>query len=90
MNYKLFSIITLTLLTLNKNFSQNNTECITKFQLIKMQTSSIEDIRIFLNNEGWILNNSNSYQQIKYFDYQLNYDIIEWKKYSYSNNSERM
>jgi hypothetical protein len=87
MNYKLFSIITLTLLALNKNFSQNNTECITKFQLIKMQTSSIEDIRIFLNNEGWILNNSNSYQQIKYFDYQLNYDIIEWKKYSYSNNS---
>jgi len=33
--------------------AQDNTGCLTKYQLLRMQSSSLEEVRIFLNNQEW-------------------------------------
>ena len=63
-------------------------ECFTKHQLIKMQNSSIEDIRMFLNTKGWSFDGAKSNQSIQYFKYPLLYNIVQWGKSSYSNGDK--
>ena len=50
-----------------------------------MQSSSLEDIRMFLNNESWSFNGATSNQSYNYFDYPINYNIVSWEKSSYYN-----
>jgi len=56
-----------------------------------MQSSSIEDIRIFLNKENWSFNstlfnqdfNTNLNSFHNHFEYPVVYDIISWEKENY-------
>jgi hypothetical protein len=50
-----------------------------------MQSSSLDDIRMFLNNESWSFNGAKSNQSYNYFDYPINYNIVSWEKSSYYN-----
>ena len=63
--------------------AQDNSGCLTKHQLFKMQSSSLDDIRMFLNNESWSFNGAKSNQLYNYFDYPINYNIVSWEKSSY-------
>jgi len=65
--------------------AQNNTDCLSKYQLFKMQSSNIEEIRFFLNNENWSFNGAKINQSYNYFDYPINYNIVSWEKSSYNN-----
>ena len=65
--------------------AQENSVCLTKHQLFKMQSSSLDDIRMFLNNEGWSFDGAKSNQSYNYFDYPINYNIESWEKSSYYN-----
>jgi len=68
-----------------KGYAQDNSGCLLKHQLIKMQSSSLDDIRMFLNNEGWSFDGAKSNQSYNYFDYPINYNIVLWEKSSYYN-----
>ncbi len=68
-----------------KSNAQGNSRCLTKHQLFKMQSSSLDDIRLFLNNESWSFNGAKSNQSYNYFDYPINYNIVSWEKSSYYN-----
>jgi len=65
--------------------AQDNTGCFTKFQLMKMQKTSLDDMRNFLNTEGWSFDGAKSNQSFNYFDYSFNYNIVQWEKSSYNN-----
>ena len=69
-----------------KTNAQDNSGCLTKHQLFKMQSSSLEDVRMFLNNEDWSFDGAKSNQLYNYFDYPINYNIVNWEKSSYSNS----
>ena len=84
MGTRLFFIIVFILCVAFGN-AQDNSGCLTKHQLFKMQSSSLDDIRMFLNNEGWSFDGAKSNQSYKYFDYPINYDIVLWEKSSYYN-----
>ena len=66
-------------------YAQENSGCLSKHQLIKMQSSSLDDIRLFLSNESWSFNSAKSNQSYNYFDYPINYNIVSWEKSSYYN-----
>ena len=84
METRLFFIIVF-ILCVAKSNAQDNSGCLTKHQLFKMQSSSLDDIRMFLNNEGWSFDGAKSNQSYNYFDYPINYDIVLWEKSSYYN-----
>ncbi len=65
--------------------AQDNSGCFTKYQLIKMQSSSLDDIRMFLNNEDWTFNGAKSNQPFKYNDRTIFYNVVSWQKSTYSN-----
>jgi hypothetical protein len=65
--------------------AQDNSGCLSKHQLFKMQSSSLDDIRLFLNDENWSFDGAKSNQTYNYFDYPINYNIVSWAKSSYSN-----
>jgi hypothetical protein len=50
-----------------------------------MQSSSLDDIRLFLNNESWSFDGAKSNQSYNYFDYPINYNIVSWEKSYYYN-----
>jgi hypothetical protein len=77
--------IVLFILWVAKSNAQDTSGCLTKHQLFKMQSSSLDDIRMYLNNEGWSFNGAKSNQSYNYFDYPINYDIVLWEKSSYDN-----
>jgi len=66
-------------------YAQENSGCLSKYQLIKMQSSSLDDIRLFLNNESWSFDGAKSNQSYNYFDYPINYNIVSWEKSYYYN-----
>lgn len=84
MGTKLFFIVVF-ILCVAKSNAQDNSGCLTKHQLFKMQSSSLDDIRMFLNNESWSFNGAKSNQSYNYFDYPINYNIVSWEKSSYYN-----
>jgi hypothetical protein len=86
MGTKLFFIVVF-ILCVAKSNAQDNSGCLTKHQLFKMQSSSLDDIRMFLNNESWSFNGAKSNQSYNYFDYPINYNIVSWEKSSYNNGS---
>lgn len=81
---RLFIIVVFNLFIAFGN-AQVNSGCLTKYQLFKMQSSSLDDIRMFLNNESWSFNGAKSNQSYNYFDYPINYNIVSWEKSSYYN-----
>jgi len=81
---KLFFIVVF-ILCIAKSNAQDNSGCLTKHQLIKMQSASLDDIRMFLNNEGWDFDGAKSDQSFNYFDYLINYNTVSWEKSSYYN-----
>ena len=84
MGIRLFIIITFILCFIRSN-GQDNSGCLTKHQLLKMQSSSLDEIRMFLNNENWSFNGAKSNQSYNYFDYPINYNFVSWDKASYNN-----
>jgi len=80
-----FFLTSLFFLIIANSNAQEKNDCISKYQLIKMQSSALDDIRIFLNNEGWYFDEAISNQTYNYFDYPINYNIVSWKKASYYN-----
>jgi hypothetical protein len=50
-----------------------------------MQSSPLDDIRMFLNNQSWSFNDAKSNQSYNYFDYPIKYNIVSWEKSSYYN-----
>jgi hypothetical protein len=78
-----FFFILVFILSVKQSNAQNNSGCLIKHQLLKMQSSSLEDTRIFLNNEGWSFDGAKSNQSYNYFDYPINYNIVSWEKSSY-------
>lgn len=83
---KIINLLLLFLCNVILSNAQNNVDCFTKFQLIKMQKSSLNDMREFLNNEGWSFDGAKSNQSFNYFDYYLNYNMVQWGKSRYNNN----
>jgi len=81
---KLFFIVVF-ILCIAKSNAQDNSGCLTKHQLIKMQSASLNDIRMFLNNGGWSFDGAKSNQSYNYFDYPISYDVVLWKNSSYYN-----
>jgi NACalpha-BTF3-like transcription factor len=65
--------------------AQVNSECFSKHQIFKIQASSLDEIRMFLNNEGWAFDGAKSNQPFNYFDYHINYDVVKWEKSSNYN-----
>ncbi len=68
--------------------AQNNSYCLTKFQLIKMQKTSLDGIRGFLTNNGWGFDGAKTNQSFNYFDYTLNYNIVQWGNSDYRNGEK--
>jgi len=84
MRNRLFFMIVF-ILCIAKSNAQDNSGCLTKRQLFKMQSSSLDDIRMFLNNENWSFNGAKLNQLYNYFDYPIDYNIVSWEKSSYYN-----
>jgi len=88
--FQLLLISVFTMLNFRSN-AQADTNCLTKHQLLKMQSSSLENIRMFLINENWsfngVISNQNFFLElnssIDYFDYPVVYDIVSWEKETY-------
>ena len=68
--------------------AQVSSGCLTKHQMFKMQSSALDDIRFFLNNEGWSFNGAQSKQSYNYFDYPIEYNIVSWDKSSYYDGGD--
>jgi hypothetical protein len=58
--------------------TQNNTGCLTEFQLLKMQKAALGDIRVFLAGEGWELTGVES-------DPEGQSNTVKWQKPGYIN-----
>ena len=71
---------------INLTNAQNKSSCLSKINLLKMQSASLGEIRNFLNGEGWTLENVESDRAFQYFDVTLNYNIISWQKSAYPGN----
>lgn len=57
-------------------FSQSNSNCLTKFQIIKMQNSTIDEVRLALNNENWEFADAKSLNSGN-----TTCNFISWKNY---------
>ena len=86
-NIKRITILIVVLFIVNLCQAQDNTGCFTKFQLIKMQKTSLSNVRTFLNHEGWSFKVAQSNQTFNYFDYTFNYNIVQWEKSSYNGGN---
>lgn len=80
-----FFFMVVLLLTVAKSNAQEISGCLLKHQLILMQSSPLEKIRLFLNTESWSFDGAKSNQSFNYFDYPINYNIVSWEKSYYSN-----
>lgn len=85
---KMFYLLLAIFSTVNFYNAQNNTSCLTKFQLIKMQKTSLDGIRGFLTNNGWGFDGAKTNQSFNYFDYTLNYNIVQWGNSDYRNGEK--
>ncbi|MEY4573669.1 MAG: hypothetical protein RLZ10_2968, partial [Bacteroidota bacterium] len=66
--------------------AQTNNACLSKYQLIKVQESSLDAIRIMLNNKGWSFDGAKSNENYDYFDYTINYNVVSWENTTYNNS----
>ena len=69
----LFALITLSVK------AQDNSGCLTKRQLKKMQSSSLNDIQSFLKGEDWSLDRASKNKSFSYFNDLINYDVVSWR-----------
>jgi hypothetical protein len=69
-----------------KSNSQDITGCISKLQLLKMQSSAVQDIRLFLLNEEWTLSEVKASQTYLFQNYPMEFELISWKKTDYSSS----
>ncbi|MFZ4707346.1 MAG: hypothetical protein ACOYMF_15170 [Bacteroidales bacterium] len=58
--------------------AQENNGCLTEFQLLKMQKTSLGDIRVFLAGEGWELTGAQA-------EPSLQSNIVKWQNANYNN-----
>lgn len=65
--------------------TQNNSGCFIKHQLMKMQSTTLDNSMTFLNDENWSFDGTNNQESIYYFGYPINYDVTKWSKSSYQN-----
>ena len=70
--------------------AQDNTGCFTEFQLMRMQKTSLNDLSNFLNEDGWNFDGAKSNKSFNYFDYSINYNIVQWEKSSYNSGGNLM
>lgn len=82
---KKFLLLSIIFLSVANSYSQENSGCLTKHQLLKMQSSSLDDISMFLKNEEWNFDGAKLNQSYNYFDYPIDYNIVSWEKSSYYN-----
>jgi len=86
---KRISIVIFFLLGLAQwGIAQQSEGCLTKYQLIKMQNSSIGDITQFLNSESWSYSSSQINQTFNYRGISLNYNLAAWEKAFYRNGGK--
>ena len=76
----LFSLLSTTLLR-----SQDN--CFNHKQLLRMTSTTLEDINYFLSNEDWNNSNAENNTSSNYFKYELDYTLYKWDKYFSGNTS---
>ncbi len=81
-------ILLLLLISIKIVYGQSQSGCLNKHQLLKMQSTDLDNIRNFLNNEGWVLENVQSNQSYTFLDYEIDYDIVQWGKSSYDNGGK--
>ncbi len=53
------------------------------FQLFKIQSSSVEEIRNFLSNERWNFEGARANSSFLYLNYPISYNLLIWNKQSY-------
>lgn len=81
--YLLFFIVTIA--SVQQSKSQESQGCLTQAQLLRLQYADLEDIRRFLNNEGWSLEGAELGQPLEYFERPLQFDAVRWDRgYSYN------
>lgn len=81
---KVMKIFTILLLLLSVSFGYAQTDCLTKIQLINLQSKSITEISNFLNKTGWYVDEVESDEVLETFGYSFNYNVVSWVK-NYSN-----
>lgn len=57
----------------------NPAECISKHQLHKMQSSTLDEIRVFMRDIQWYFNGAATNQTYDYFSISLPYDLVRWE-----------
>ena len=82
---RFIAVFLISLLSTNILISQDN--CFDHKQLLRMTSTTLEDINYFLNNENWTYYNYQTNTTSNYFKYQLDYGLYKWDKYSYGNTS---
>lgn len=83
----IFLLACLIVLNIANGYAQENSGCFTKYQLLRMQSTSLGDIRVFLNNEGWSFDGGQSNQSYNYFNYPIKYNIVSWEKSYYNGGN---
>lgn len=83
----IFLLAYLIVLNIANGYAQENSGCFTKYQLLRMQSTSLGDIRVFLNNEGWSFDGGQSNQSYNYFNYPIKYNIVSWEKSYYNGGN---
>lgn len=70
----------LTLISCFNNLeAQINSDCFNKAQLLRMQKVSLNEMRSFLNNEGWSFISSKKNHNYRYFDNDIEYNLISYE-----------
>lgn len=59
--------------------------CINKHQLLKMQSSELEDVRKFMNDNRWEFDGGGNNEFYNYFSTSISFDLARWTFGSYQN-----
>jgi hypothetical protein len=74
-----YSLIFLFVFSSLNTFSQSNLNCFSKFQLMKMQIETVENITLFLKNENWNFDGLSQNKKINYNKITFIYDNLIFK-----------
>lgn len=81
-------ILVLFLVGLTHSRAQDTSGCLTQAQLLRLQYADLEDIRRFLNNEGWSLEGAELGQSLDYFERPLRFDAVRWDRGYFYNGGK--
>ena len=66
--------------------AQDNSDCLIKHQLKRMQKKSLSEIQVFLSEGDWSFDGASSNKSFSYFGDLINYDVVSWRNNrNYSN-----